>query len=87
MSSKRDQKKKTTETVCSENNNEGLLMNLCLKLKSNPQIYIVEAVWAAEVSPLKIAPYSRKTCGDIERTGFCGSCTQIGNSIRIEVTV
>ena len=49
-------RKETTETIRSENNKEGLLINLFLKLRSNRQTYIVEAVWAAEVSPLKSAP-------------------------------
>ena len=57
-------------------------MNLCLKLRSNRQTYIVEAVWAAEVSSSK--ENSRKIRGDHKP---CGSCTQIGNSIMTEVTV
>ena len=42
-------------------------MDLCLKLRSNRQTYIVEAAWAAEVSPLKSAPKSRKIRGDHDR--------------------
>ena len=53
MSSKRSEKE-TTETIRSGNNKDGLLVNLYLKLRSNPQTYIVEAVWAAEVSPIRV---------------------------------
>ena len=49
-------REETTETIRSGNNKEGLLISLFLKLRSNRQTYIVEAVWAAEVSPLKSAP-------------------------------
>ena len=45
-------------------------MNLCPKLRLNRQTVNVEAVWAAEVLPLKSAPYSRKFREDQNRTGL-----------------
>ena len=44
--------------ICLENNKDGLLINLCLNLRPNRQTVNDEAVWAAEVSPLKGVPPS-----------------------------